>query len=463
MLNRVSPLFLKALLTAWFPLAGAEDVPKLVSVSPTGSIPGVVRVVKVRGEKLTLLQGLRLTLQNDTVALTKVALSEETATYELVVRQDQRVGQYKIEMTMDGSKWTDTGLVYAITPVNQFYIDCPLRLTDEIAGGTQGAPGVSCSQALLDRKEASDIFGKRIAHMYLAVQVNLRNLSREFDFVLQDVRLVMDDNVSVASRTRPLVRAVAEKGQVLDGRNIMVAAISAVGSIAGGLAASSLFTKDFARATNIFQGPFRTAIVGAFPDFTVSQLNRVNDHSLAAEGIIIPKDAPATVVAFASQRIFLSQTERDEFIQRRTIQKKDRAALLPYQNRIRVLIAGSHVERVNLTQPTLASIAPSAALQGTKPELTLAGTNLDKVSKLRLRKGPGTSASDADIKVGESNRQATASMTLAALPADTYNVYLVGPSGNEIVTSAKFTVEEALPKLSSATPACLKARGPRPR
>ena len=426
---------------------------KLNSVSPTGSIPGVVRILRVNGEKLNQLKGLRIKLQNDKVDLTSVSATETVATYELVVRQDQRIGQYKIEMTVDGSTWSDSGLVYSITPVNQFYIDCPLRVGDEVQNAE--SVGISCSQALLDRKESSDIFGKRIAHMYLAVQVNLRNLSRDFDFVLQDVRLVIDDGVSVASRTRPLVRAVAEKGQVLDGRNIMIAAVTAVGSVAGGLAASSLFTKDFARATNLFQGPFRSALTGAFPDFTVAQLNRINDHSLSSEGMIIPKDAPAMVVAFASQRIFLSQAERDQFIQRRTIRKQDRPALLRFQNRIRVLIAGSHVERINLNQPTLTSISPSTGLQGSTHDLTLTGTNLDKVSKIRLRKGPGTAGNDADIKVGENNRQATAKVTLSALAPDIYNVYLVGPSGSESPTSATFTIDEALPKLTAASPSAI--------
>src|SRR5262245_60711542 len=52
---------------------------------------------------------------------------------------------------------------------------------------------VSCSQSIMSFKEASDILGKRMANRYVVVQVVVRNLSEEYDFILHDVQAAVPD------------------------------------------------------------------------------------------------------------------------------------------------------------------------------------------------------------------------------------------------------------------------------
>ena len=445
----------RALLSIWASLfttalfAQAPAAPKFVSIAPAASVPGVVRVVTVEGEGLDQIKGVRLLLDGDAkpVAMKIVSAEKTKLMAELALLPAQRTGAYKLEYSLDGASYTASALSYGVLPANSIYFECPLEAPNQPDTADGRGEGISCSQSLLDRKEVSDIFGRRLAHMYLVVQVNVRNLRNDFDFILQDVRLTIDGNLSVASRPKELVRGVAEKGQMLDRRNLIISTITAVGTIAGGLSASLLFTADFARATTIFQGPFRTAMVNAMPDFSVRQLNRLNDHSVSSQGVVIPKAQQAMVVAFASQRIFLDQGERDEFIQRLFKDKTDRKALSKFQKRIGVMVAGSHVERVNLNAPRLDAITASTSNAGAAADLILSGANLDRIAKVRLRKGPGGATAEATIKVGENSSRATGSMVLS-LPNDEYNVYLISASGEEIPTSSSFTISERLPTLA---------------
>jgi hypothetical protein len=97
---------------------------------------------------------------------------------------------------------------------------------------------VSCSMAILTWQETSDIFGRRVANTYIAIQVTVRNLNKTNEFLIHDIQAVdtglnpADFSRFQAGRDKLLVRAVAERGQTQDRRNLALNSLLAVGAIA---------------------------------------------------------------------------------------------------------------------------------------------------------------------------------------------------------------------------------------
>ena len=131
------------------------------------------------------------------------------------------------------------------------YTVCPAKL-DDATQGDGGDANVICAESLMDSHEVGDIFGRRIAKMYLVVQVNVRNASHDYDYLLQAVRLGYDC-LAVTSRDSNLVRGVAEKGQMLDYRNIVVRGAEALGTMGGSLSTFSFATAGLKNAFNVFR------------------------------------------------------------------------------------------------------------------------------------------------------------------------------------------------------------------
>lgn len=454
-----SAMLAAAMAVVWTGMA-AETDPKFTAITPGSSSPGLVRTVVVEGERLQGVKKLRFVREATRSITFDVKATQTKLTGEAALPETAGAGSYTVEYSTDETAFQATKLTFSILPANEQYMECPL--TTRTGSGPEllrVGKGVACTQALLDRKETSDIFGARIANMYLAVQVNIRNLNDEYNYLLHDVGLIVNEAsggepVLVASRTKRLVRGVAEKGQVYDKRNVLVAIVRGTGTVLGGIAASPFATESFSQAINIFQGPFTSALTGQLPDFTVNQLNRLNDLGFETNSLVIPKGGSATAVAFISQRIFLDQGERDEFIQRRQYDKnkETRDALLKYQKRIHVAVAGFHVRRVEVDEPTLTGLEPSSGLKSSEQKvIALRGANLDRVAKIRLRR-PGMEPKDGEVRLPDplDATGATATITLD-LPPETYSVYLLAADGAEKPTSLSFQVTGDLPTVVSTS------------
>lgn len=170
---------------------------------------------------------------------------------------------------------------------------------------------VSCSMAVMGWKETSDIFGRRVANTFVAIQVTLRNLNTKNEFLVHDIQVAVDTGVPLdyfgrfqAGRDKLLVRAVAQRGQSSDRRNIAVNVLQAVGSIG---AATSLVagTVEFKDAFAVFQGAFIPGFANIFPDHTVEQLNHINDLVFSASNtnkVVVPVQGSVPLVTFISEK-----------------------------------------------------------------------------------------------------------------------------------------------------------------
>ena len=112
-------------------------------------------------------------------------------------------------------------------------------------------------QTLIPPKMAADMFGRRIAKNYIAIQVTVENRDKELDMVVYDAevdysllvdQLCQDEVESSSGRLErflcesssqelSILRGVAEKGQINDPRNRTLRILRGVGTAASGLPA----------------------------------------------------------------------------------------------------------------------------------------------------------------------------------------------------------------------------------
>jgi hypothetical protein len=167
---------------------------------------------------------------------------------------------------------------------------------------------VSCSMALLTWQETSDIFGRRVANTYIAIQVTVRNLNKTNEFLIHDIQVAVDTGLDSsafsrfqAGRDKLLVRAVAERGQTQDRRNLALNSLLAIGAITSSIAPFG--AQEFQTAVAVFQGGFIPGFKTLFPDHTVEQLNNINDRAFSASSInkvIVPIEGSVPLVTFIS-------------------------------------------------------------------------------------------------------------------------------------------------------------------
>lgn len=181
----------------------------------------------------------------------------------------------------------------------------------------------------VDPKVISDVFGRRIAQRFIAIQITITNGNADYQYLVQDVSLdfkdvyvgpplpagVVNRNVppyTLSSLSLSLLRGVAEKGQGQDRRNKFLRLFRALGTIAGGLVGVAGFGPSFAEAVAVFNGPVINAYSEAFPDYTINQMNRLNDTAYEPN-TLIPKQQAKVLVAFVPQALFLDKQQRKDF------------------------------------------------------------------------------------------------------------------------------------------------------
>jgi hypothetical protein len=175
----------------------------------------------------------------------------------------------------------------------------------------------------MDPKIVSDVFGKRIAKRYIAIQITIANKNKDFQYLIHDVSLdltaIYKDPASrprggyePSSEDKTLVRGVAEKGQMYDTRNLVIRILEGVGTIAGGITGIATFGSSYAPTVAAFNGPFLDAIKSTFPDKTLNQVNRLNDSAYVSN-TVVPKQSAKVMVAFLPQAILLDSSDRAAF------------------------------------------------------------------------------------------------------------------------------------------------------
>lgn len=172
-------------------------------------------------------------------------------------------------------------------------------------------------------KNVADVFGRRIAHRYVAFQITISNTSKEYKFLVENITLdlddiAIDDDLKVPEQYKPnstdlsLIRGISEKGQAYDPRNFILRIMRGAGTVAAGLIGVTTFGSSYDPGVAVFNGPVVTAFANTFPDNTINQLNRLNDSAYQTN-ILIPKEGAKVVVAFLDQAMFMGKDLRKKF------------------------------------------------------------------------------------------------------------------------------------------------------
>lgn len=339
---------------------------------------------------------------------------------------------------------------------------------------------VSCSMSILSWDEAHKALGRTIADTYLAVQITVRNLDGNNEFLIQDAELAVDANSAQLSRfqvshEKELARGVLQYGQSYDRQHVFINIVDGIGTILGAVVAIPQPSIDaLTGATGAYHAGLEPALHVLFPDLTTRNLNVLNDLAFSAASasrIVVPKSGSVPFVIFVpvkplEQACWL-QSGYDFYKDTPLSSACDQVCqdggcsneklndvrfkhwtpvqLQALEAHAYALIAGTHIKAAGqpaalnslvCTGPTDSS---GAYLQYSLPAsgftCTLSGSNLDTLTTLRFR-SPADTKTNLDAKVTVSGDNTTATAVLAAsetskIQQSSYELYGVDKSGTE--------------------------------
>ena len=170
---------------------------------------------------------------------------------------------------------------------------------------------IKVTQAVLDPGTVSDAFGRRIARRYVALQVTVANSDPDYQFLIHDIKIRLPlRHIEQSSVELSILRGTAEKGQLLDTRNWVGRLLRGLGTIAAGALAIDKFGHSYAPSVAMYNGPLITAYEAIFPDFTINQMNRLNDSAYSANKLVPARQA-RVMVAFIPQSELLAKEEKE--------------------------------------------------------------------------------------------------------------------------------------------------------
>ena len=338
-----------------------------------------------------------------------------------------------------------------------------------------------CSQSILTWHEASDVVGRRVANTFIVIQVLIRNLDPDHQFLLHDVEALLNTGRFYATHDHDVVRGVAEIGQVYSPRNLILNTATAIGSSVG--AASAVLSANAKVGLTIWQSGVIPGIQLIIPDNTVKQVARIDNlaFSPGGAGMVIPKNGSLGILAFLPQKPFLwpciatkSATDGSgtssaadnpydcepppmigdmKWLKTKQREMKLKDLNAPQMNRLQqsleVLVAGVHVTEVQTTG-TITDVSCDSDQQMFKDNTVtcqLKGTNLDKVTAVTLQDpsaGAKGATANGTVKSTGDNTTATVSFPACAinqLPKATYQVSIVA-SGGDTVQKATFAKKD---------------------
>lgn len=369
--------------------------------------------------------------------------------------------------------------------------------------------GIGCSMSVFPWDISHMVFGRTVADHYLAVQVVVRNLDQDHEFLIHDAELAVDATSAQlarfqASHEKEAVRGVLIYGQTYDRRAVWSHVLEGIGIIGGAIVGLPQPSIDqLTAASGAYTAGFLPSFQKLFPDLTTSNLNNLNDlgfSAASASRIVVPKGGAVPFVVFVPVR----PLEQACWLQPgynpltddgtttactgvtftppaagvkpsknsgwREVKFKDwpPLALTALQKHAFAVIAGVHIQQLSAT-PSIRSISclPADSVQGiliasvlaAKQPLTctLVGASLDTVAKLRLKDSTTTTSPttiDGTVTSGVDATTAQAvfaSGDIAKFTSATYAVFTVDKSNTETDMKQLLTVVPAPTVMSSTS------------
>jgi len=352
------------------------------------------------------------------------------------------------------------------------------------AGPIQRPSDVSCGMSVLPWSITRWSFGREIAENFIVVQVTVRNLNNEQQFLVHDVELAVDTQPGIFNRFSSSVDQATIDGVALtaeegwSSRTFWLRLATLVGSIisAGNVPVSNTVFKDSA---GIYTGAFIPGLTKFLKDHTSEQIARLDSAAFTnsqSRKVIVAKNDSATFDAFLPvqsllqidwEKIYLYKTNakpvdpNSDLILAKKKGYKDWSplALLGLNNSTYVILSGAHItETPSQAQISSLSCPPSdnttidlTKISGDTFTCNIKGTNLQVIAQVILENaqdpGDHVYAVGTPATAGADPTQATVAFNtkdLQGLKGTTYKVFYAIKGGTPQATSLSATVQQVV-------------------
>jgi IPT/TIG domain len=282
----------------------------------------------------TVLQILSDETRPATASLSDDELANFTvSTYGKSIPAENRQNSIDTAKQAAGTASTTTGKLAAITSALDGSIDSAAvkEESDKLSGTGSAAASknnvaqasiqiinsitrpndVFCSMTILSYETTRKAFGETMADEYIGVQIVVRNLSKDQEFLVQSAEFKVDDDINgrlgryFTGVDKMTARAYMLSSRDLGKRNLMIHVAEGVGGIVSTVVPfTGPFVKQF---SGVYSGGLLPALANVFPDHNTDQLKLIDDEGFSnsrTDRTVVPKSGTAEFVIFISAKEF---------------------------------------------------------------------------------------------------------------------------------------------------------------
>src|SRR5258708_6826255 len=176
---------------------------------------------------------------------------------------------------------------------------------------SQRPTDIGCSMSILSYETTRKAFGETVADEYIGVQIVVRNVNTDQEFLVQSAEFKVDDDINGRlGRYFSGVDKMTSLGYLLASRdfgkrNLMIHVVQGTGAI---MSAMVPFTGPFMKQfSGVYSGAFAGALTTVFPDHNTEQLKLIDDEGFSnsrTDRTVVPKSGTAEFVIFISAKEF---------------------------------------------------------------------------------------------------------------------------------------------------------------
>jgi hypothetical protein len=179
------------------------------------------------------------------------------------------------------------------------------QAAQQTAAGFTRPQDVGCSMSILSFETTRYAFGDRVASEFIPIQIVVRNLNDQVEFLVHDAQVAVDDDINGRyGRYSPgtdklTTRTFMLSAKDFSGRNLVINIAKGIGTILS--SASIVYGASVKDAANVYSAGFINALLGVLPDHSTDQLNLLNDEGFSSyrtERTVVPKSGTAEFVIF---------------------------------------------------------------------------------------------------------------------------------------------------------------------
>jgi hypothetical protein len=179
------------------------------------------------------------------------------------------------------------------------------QAAQQAAAGFTRPQDVGCSMSILSYETTRYAFGDRVASEFIPIQIVVRNLNDQVEFLVHDAQVAVDDDINGRyGRYSPgtdklTTRTFMLSAKDFSGRNLVINIAKGIGTILS--SASIVYGASVKDAANVYSAGFINALLGVLPDHSTDQLNLLNDEGFSSyrtERTVVPKSGTAEFVIF---------------------------------------------------------------------------------------------------------------------------------------------------------------------